>query len=171
MFERTLRMLGAAVVIAALCGAGSMHAQDATAGCMLDHGVYQCSWSAFKDTLASAKTVSVQSDPMDERTNDALKRLARKLGKTVVEAGDQPADLQLLLIPLNKNGIYVGPADEDLGTLRIYAGGTATQRGTLVWAETYRGKKDIPWPSVVYYTIHQFEEKLGGGARTGVWVK
>ncbi len=97
---------------------------------------------------------------MDERTDEALKRLALHLGKTVVEPGDRPVDLQFLLIPLNKDGIYVGPSDENLATLRIYAGSTKTQRGTLVWAETYRGKKDIPWPSVVYYTIQQFKAKV-----------
>ncbi|QMV19213.1 hypothetical protein GOB94_11400 [Granulicella sp. 5B5] len=159
-----LRMVMLTAVVCAgswVAAGGQVSGETVPHRCALNNGVYTCSWSAFEDTLAAAKTVSVQSDPMDERTNHALKRLARKLGKTVVETGDGPADLQFLLVPLNKDGVYVGPADVALATLRVYADSTPTHRGTLVWAETYRGEKDIPWPSVVYYTIHQFEERAG----------
>ena len=77
-----------AVIVCGGC-VGMMRAQassDAATPCVLNDGLYTCSWSALKDTLAAAKTVSVQSEPMDDRTNEALRRLARKLGKTVVRS-------------------------------------------------------------------------------------
>jgi hypothetical protein len=104
--------------------------------------------------------MSVQSEPMDVKTENDLKGLAHHLGKRVVEPGERRADLQFLLVPLNKDGIYIGDADLPLATLRVYAGGTKTQRGKLVWAETYSGKKDMPFPAVEYYLIQQFEAKV-----------
>lgn len=152
----------------ALCAATALpsQAQSSTqqnapdSACVLQKDVYQCDWLAFKHTFESAKTVSVQTETQDEHADHELRRLARQLGKNVIPRGEQPADLTLLLIPLNKEGIYIGPGEENLGTLRIYSGRTASNPGTLVWAETYRGTKDIPWPSVEFYLMHQFEARL-----------
>jgi hypothetical protein len=139
------------------------HAQQGTASdaaCALDKGVYQCDWLAFKSAFNAAKTVSVQSDAQDVHSDDSLRKLANHLGKTVVPRTDQPADLTFLMVPLNKNGIYIGPGEENLGTLRIYSGRTVSEPGTLVWAETYRGTKDVPWPSVEFYLMQQFKARL-----------
>jgi hypothetical protein len=139
------------------------HAQQSTspdAACALQKDVYQCDWLAFKSAFNAAKTVSVQSDAQDVHSDAELRRLARKLGKNVIAQTDQPADLTFLMVPLNKSGIYIGPGEENLGTLRIYAGRTTSEPGTLVWAETYRGTKDIPWPSVEFYLMQQFQARL-----------
>ncbi|WP_263378998.1 hypothetical protein [Granulicella paludicola] len=139
------------------------HAQQGTAtdaACALEKGVYQCDWLAFKSAFNAAKTVSVQSEAQDVHSDDSLRKLANHLGKNVVPRTDQPADLTFLMVPLNKNGIYIGPGEENLGTLRIYSGRTVSEPGTLVWAETYRGTKDVPWPSVEFYLMQQFKARL-----------
>jgi hypothetical protein len=135
---------------------------DAQSACILQKDLYQCDWLAFKQTFVTARTVSVQAEPMDVHSNLELKKLVQQLGKSVIDRGPQPADLTMLLVPLNKDGIYIGPGDENLGTLRIYTGRTKTEPGTLVWAETYRGPKDIPWSSVEFYLMRQFEARLKG---------
>jgi hypothetical protein len=159
---------GKVLLIGILCAgtALSLQAQSgglqsaADTGCVLQKGVYQCDWLAFKHTFAAAKTVSVQTDLQDTHSAQELRKLASHLGKDVVQRSEQPADLTLLLVPMNKEGIYIGPGDENLGTLRVYEGRTPTNPGTLVWAESYRGAKDIPWPSVEFYLIQQFEARL-----------
>jgi hypothetical protein len=128
--------------------------------CMLQKDTYQCDWSAFKRTLKTAQTVSLQSEPLDGHTDAALRQLAERLSKNAVERSGQPSDLVFVLSQLNKSGIFIGPEEEDLGTLRVYKGKTASDPGTLVWTETYRGTKDIPWPSVEYYLLRQFEDRL-----------
>jgi hypothetical protein len=162
--KRSIRTLGMCVLCAGLSGFThvSAIAQQTTPGsaCVLQKDIYQCDWLAFKHDFDAAKTVSVQTETQDEHSDRELRRLARQLGKNVVPHGEQPADLTLLLVPLDKEGIYIGPGDESLGTLRIYTGRTTSDPGTLVWAETYRGAKDIPWPSVEFYLIHQFETRL-----------
>jgi hypothetical protein len=127
--------------------------------CTLEKGIYTCSWPAFKRTLAAAKTVSVQTEPMDVRADAELAKLAKRLGKTVVEAQQGP-EITFLLVPLNNKGAFMGPAEQDIATLRVYAGRTKTVPGKLIWAESYRGTEDIPWPAVVYYTISQFEDHV-----------
>jgi hypothetical protein len=141
-----------------MAGAQQKHVPESV--CVLQKDLYQCDWLAFKRTLQSARTVSLQSEPMDGHTDTELRQLAGRLGKGIVERTAQPADLTFLMVPLNKSGLYIGPGEEDLGTLRIYAGRTTSDPGTLVWAETYRGPKDIPWPSVEYYLMRQFEARL-----------
>jgi hypothetical protein len=143
-------------------GAARGQQAESSSACILQKDVYQCDWLAFRQLFDAAKTVSVQAEPQDEHSNKELERLARHLGKDVVVRSEKPADLTMLLVPLNKAGIYIGPGDENLGTLRIYSGRTASEPGTLVWAETYRGTKDIPWPSVEFYLIHQLETRLKG---------
>lgn len=128
--------------------------------CAQENGVSQCNWAAFKRTFSMANTVVIQTQPMDQRTEAQVSKVVTQLGKTVISSAEGTSDLTFLIIPLNKTGVYIGPADEDLATLRIYTGRTKTERGALVWTETYRGKPDIPWPSVVYYTLNQFQDRL-----------
>jgi hypothetical protein len=155
-------MMGLSLLLPIPMALAQSATDDGTQGtaCTLEKGVYTCSWSVFKDTLAAAKTVSVQSEPMDVKTENDLKGLARHFGKTAVEPSEGPTDLQFLLLPLNKDGLYIGESELALATLRVYEGGTKTRRGKLVWAETYSGKKDMPFPSVEYYLIQQFEAKV-----------
>jgi hypothetical protein len=155
--------LGALLVVVLFAPGAVAHAQahpEPSPACVLQKDLYQCDWLAFKGTFDAARSVSVQSEPMDGHAGAELASLAGKLGKHVVARTDQPADLTFLMIPLNKNGIYIGPGEENLGTLRIYTGRTASDPGTLVWAETYRGTKDIPWPSVEFYLMQQFRARL-----------
>jgi hypothetical protein len=128
--------------------------------CVLQKDIYLCDWHNFRNAFDAVKTISVQSEAMDAHTDVELRRLADQLGKNVVARTDEPADLTFLMIPLNKSGLYIGPGEENLGTLRIYAGRTTNEPGVLVWAETYRGTKDIPWPSVEYYLMQQFKARL-----------
>jgi hypothetical protein len=164
MNKRWSKVFWVSIVCAAaaipLQGQSGGQQNTADTGCVLQKGVYQCDWLAFKQTFAAAKTVSVQTDTQDTHSDQELRRLARHLGKDVIPRSEQPADLTLLLVPLNKEGIYIGPGDENLGTLRVYAGRTTTNPGKLVWAESYRGAKDIPWPSVESYLIQQLETRL-----------
>ena len=151
-------MLGAPKAMTAAQSPGN--AAMAVTPCTLDKGIYTCSWTQFEKTLAAAKTAAVQSEPMDEYTDSELAKLVKRLGKTVVARDETPSDLTFLLIPLNDTGVYMGPGDQEMSTLRVYSGGTKTHRGKLVWAERYRGPSDMAWPVVVHYTIAQFEARL-----------
>jgi hypothetical protein len=159
MQEQALRKFWAIAFCVGTLSTTASYAQHEVTPCTLVKDVYTCNLQAFKGTLAAAQTISIQSEPMDQKTQAELAKLARHLGKTVTESSDS-ADLQFLLIPLNKEGIYIGDGDTDLATLRVYAGGSKTHRGSLVWAETYRGKKDMPFPSAAYYLIQQFQARL-----------
>ena len=98
---------------------------------------------------------------MDRFTQAQLNHLVRDLGKTVT-APDQRGDLTLLLIPTETPGIEYGPAGQALATLRIYAPGGDSSRGTLLWAETWTGLPDRPWPAIVHALLDQFQERLAG---------
>ena len=105
---------------------------------------------------------------MDRFTAEQLRKLVAKLGKSVAGA-DQAADLTFLLTPVESTGIHIGPVGEPVATLRIYAPrmapGAGTESGsslgTLVWAETWIGHSDRPWPSIVHSLIEQFEDRFG----------
>ena len=73
---------------------------------------------------------------------------------------DQLGDLTFLLIPMQSTGVHIGPGGEPLATLRIYASLPGTPRGTLLWAETYTGQPDRPWPATVHTLIEQFHDRL-----------
>jgi hypothetical protein len=148
--------LGAVALVMGLAGAAGAQ----SSGCTLDKGIYTCSWPAFRQTLAGATTVRVVTEPVDAFANSQMAKLVRRLGKMDVTASEGPADLTFLLIPLNNAGSYFGSADQDIATLRIYVGRTAERPGTLIWAETYRGQEDVPWPSAVHYLLDQFEDRL-----------
>ena len=149
----------AVVITGAAFKGSSVLAQDQTAGCTLQNQIYTCNWQAFRSKLDSVRTVAVETKPMDRIAAARLRKLAEELGKTVA-SGEQPADLTFLLIPLEPNGVHIGPGGEPLATLRIYAPGSGTTRGTLLWAETYTAQPDRPWPTTVHALIEQFKERI-----------
>jgi hypothetical protein len=66
-----------------------------------------------------------------------------------------------LLMPTGEQGvIYTSPGDLDLGTLRVYMAAADGSRGHLVWAETFSGKPDLPWPAVVRGLVMQFQSRF-----------
>lgn len=136
-------------------------AQEDLGSCTLRDHVYTCDGAALQKALASASTVSVQAHNADGVARSQLKDLVgRKLGKTVAPDGS-PADLVFLLMPVGDSGeINYSSGRADLGTLRIY---TATSTGSpahLLWAETFSGQPDMPWPAVVRGLILQFESRF-----------
>lgn len=154
-----LRMRFAIATLAGLLTAsGTSSAQD-NAGCTLKKQMYTCNWQAFVHRLDKAKSISVEAQPMDRFTARQLRELAGELGKSVAPA-DQQGDLTFLLIPMQPTGVHIGPAGETLATLRIYAPTPENPRGTLVWAETYAGQPDRPWPSTVHALIEQFHDRM-----------
>lgn len=147
-----------AVVVMGGLVAGVAGAQDQAAGCTLQKQMYTCNWQAFRSKLDAAHTVAVETQHMDRPTAAQLRRLAEELGKTVTD--EQGADLTFLLIPLEPTGVHIGPGGEPLATLRVYAQGAGTTRGTLLWAETYTAQPDRPWPTTVHALIEQFKERV-----------
>ncbi len=127
--------------------------------CALTDGVYRCNLPAFQRTLAAARAISPQTQPMDRQTAAQLRRLVASLGKQL-GTNDHPATLQIALTPVEATGITYGPGDHDLATLRVYTLDSENRRGDLVWAETLRGQGDRPWPAQVHDLIEQFQTRL-----------
>lgn len=150
------RSLAAAAVLAvSLLSPVTADAQAAAVpACTLKNGVYTCDNVAFQQDLRNARTVRIEVGRIDRIARAQLEDLVAKLGKTVSDEG--AADLTFTLTAPDHNEVNVLPGDADLGTLRVYATGTDGQR-QLVWAETYRGRTDLPWPSVVHMVIRKFE--------------
>jgi len=145
----------AAIVALGLCGA--VFAQTPAAGCKKDGQSYACNWEAFQARLKQSNTVAVRAEHLDAYTGVQLQHLAAALGKTVVE---KDADLGFEVVPVDSNGVRIGPSDEALAQLRIYAKGFMSSRWEPVWVETYTGQADMPWASTVHETIQQFEDRL-----------
>lgn len=149
-------LLGAAIL--ACCP--TIRAQGTPAACSLQDHVYTCDAAAFHKALVAAKTVSIETHSVDRLAAAQLKSLLLKhLDKSVVPEGS-PADLIFLLIPIDSDGVHVGSAASDLGTLRIYSATPDGARQALLWAETYTGQPDIPWPAVVNALIAQFRKRF-----------
>ena len=152
--------MGCIVVMSiALASGGPALAQRESAPCTLDKQVYTCDWQAFVQRLDKAKTVSIETQQIDRSTARQLRELIGELGKSVAPESSQ-GDLTMLLIPMQSTGIHIGPAGEPLATLRIYAPLPGTPRGTLLWAETYTGQPDRPWPMTVHALIEQFKDRV-----------
>jgi hypothetical protein len=148
-------MLGALVAVG-----GAARAQTPSeGGCTLEKQVYTCDWAAFVQRLDKAQTVAVQTESLDRFTAKQLRELAGALGKTVAPE-DELGDLTFLLIPMQSTGVHIGPGGEPLATLRIYASLPGAPRGTLLWAETYTGQPDRPWPATVHALIEQFHDRV-----------
>jgi hypothetical protein len=155
------RMGCVVVMLGALAAAGGVaRAQSASEpGCTLEKQVYTCNWQAFVQRLDKAHTVAVETQQLDRFTAKQLRELVGELGKTVA-AEDQLGDLTFLLIPMQSTGVHIGPAGEPLATLRIYASLPGAPRGMMLWAETYTGQPDRPWPATVHALIEQFHDRL-----------
>jgi hypothetical protein len=147
-----------AVLTGALTVSGTMSAQQST-GCTLEKQVYTCDWQAFVHRLDKAQSISIETPSMDRFTARQLRELAGELGKSVA-ADTQQGDLTFLLIPLQSTGVHIGPSGERLATLRIYAPEPGDARGKLLWAETYTGQPDRPWPATVHALIEQFHDRI-----------
>jgi hypothetical protein len=143
-----------------LFGGPAIDAQAATGpGCTQNGCVYTCSRFAFQTALREAQSVSIETQPRDRTARSQLREFLKSLGKTVQPA-EQPTDLTFVLIPPDFDGVIIGPADRELGNLRIYGPTVDGQRGSLIWAETFRGQPDMPWPSVVHALISQFQSEF-----------
>ncbi len=113
--------------------------------------------AAFQRVLANAKTVAVDVHNYDGVSRRLLgDLLTRKLGKTVASGNEHP-DLIFMLIPIEPGGIAYSTGDVALGTLRVYSVTADGGRGHLLWAETYSGASDLPWPAVARRLVVQFE--------------
>jgi hypothetical protein len=146
------------VLTAMVSASGTVSAQQG-AGCTLEKQVYTCDWQAFMHRLEKAQSISVETQSMDRFTARQLRQLAGELGKSV-SPDSQQGDLTFLLIPMQSTGVHIGPSGEPLATLRIYASEPGSPRGKLLWAETYTGQPDRPWPSTVHALIEQFHDRI-----------
>ena len=134
---------------------------DSVGGCTLKNHIYTCDSAAFQKALAAAKAVSVEAHNADGVARSQLAEMVTsKLGKTLA-GPDNPAELVFLLVPTGEQGVVdTSPGDIDLGTLRVYSATTNGARGQLLWAETFSGKPDLPWPVVVHGLVLQFQGRF-----------
>jgi len=156
------RMGCVVVMLGAMVAAGGVARTQTTSepSCTLEKQVYTCDWAGFVQRLDKAHTVTVETESsVDRFTAKQLRQLAGELGKTIAPE-DQLGDLTFLLIPMQTAGVEIGPAGEPLATLRIYASAPGTPRGRLLWAETYTGQPDRPWPATVHALIQQFQSRF-----------
>lgn len=132
------------------------------AACTLRGKTYICSKPALQQTLATAHTVSLVSQPANHASDAALASLAQSLGKPVADGTKaQPADLTIRLTPLEPAGITVGTGSVDLAMLNIFLAAPDNPTAKLVWSETYTGDPDMPWPSIARALIRQFKDRIG----------
>ena len=140
---------------------GQSQATEDLGGCTLKDYVYHCDGAVFQKALSAASSVAIETHNADGVARDRLTTfLTSKLGKTVVARG-APADLSFLMLPLDDQGVLNDSAGgASLGTLRIYTVTPGGSRGHLLWAETFTGPRDMPWPAVVRGLILQFQSRF-----------
>jgi len=126
--------------------------------CSLKDHVYRCDGATFQQALAKVKTIAIQTRNTDgmgraKLTTFATTKLAKKIASP-----DAPLDLVFLLLPFDQQGnIVTNQGERELGTLRIYSAQSDGKPGHLLWAETFSGPPDMPWPMVVRGLILQFQ--------------
>jgi hypothetical protein len=140
-----------------LTGIAPAQTTASAVGCTTEHGSTDCNWYWSRKSLDAAHVVKAEYGNMDRSTGAQLNDLAKQLGKTVAKQ-DGTADLTFTVTPAAVSGVDVGPADEEILELRVYAGDSS--QGKLIWVETYRGQKDKPWPANVHEAIAQFRSRL-----------
>jgi hypothetical protein len=128
------------------------------AGCVLDKHTYVCSFGGFHHVFHRSKTIAIEADPRDHAALNQLNELVVALNRTVAPAGQ--GDLIFAVLPVDHGGVIIGPGDVDMATLRIYERGPDGTRGEMLWAETYRGQSDRPWPATVHALLRQFQERM-----------
>jgi hypothetical protein len=126
--------------------------------CTLKDHVYRCDGATFQQALANVKNVTVQTHNADGVGRAKLTTfVTTKLGKTIASPDASP-DLVFLLLPFDQQGnIVSNQGDRELGTLRIYSALRDGKPGHLLWAESFSGPPDMPWPMVVRGLILQLE--------------
>lgn len=122
-------------------------------GCAIRGTDYSCDKHNFEQILGASKTISVEGPRSDPYSLKQLDKLVRSLGKAV---GPERADLTFVLSRNEPGGIYYGPNDRRLATIRVYYGGSGGNRGKLVWVENYSGQPDTAWPITVDHLTNQF---------------
>ena len=143
---------------AVLPGAAQTSSAENLGSCTLQSYVYHCDSAAFAKTLASAKSGTVEAQNVDAYARDQLKKMiSGKYGKQVVEQSGSP-NLIFLIVPVGVDGVNISPGEPTLGTLRVYSATPEGGPDHLVWAETYSGPQDLPWPAVVRALILQFQK-------------
>jgi hypothetical protein len=126
--------------------------------CTLKDYVYHCDSAAFAQSFAAAKNVTIQAQNVDSYSRDRLKdMLVRKYGKQVTERSGAP-ELVFLIVPVGVDGMNISPGEPTLGSLRVYSATADGARQHLLWAETFNGPQDLPWPAVARALILQFEK-------------
>jgi hypothetical protein len=128
------------------------------AGCVLDGRNYVCSFGGFHHMFHRSKTIAIEASPRDQAALAQLNELVLALNRTVAPAGQ--GDLIFAVLPIDHGGVIIGPGDVDMATLRIYEQGPEGAHGELLWAETYRGQSDRPWPATVHALLRQFQERM-----------
>ena len=126
--------------------------------CTLKNYVYHCDSDAFTQALASATNVAIEAQNVDSYARDRLKdMLAHGYGKQVVDQSDSP-ELIFLIVPVGSDGINISPGEPVLGSLRVYSATPSGARQHLLWAETFSGPQDLPWPAVVRALTLKFQK-------------
>src|SRR5580698_5339333 len=147
--RRCLLVLAAGVAIGAW--AGRACAQNESGGvdagsCTLKDHIYRCDPARFHEALLGAQTVAIDVHNADGVARVQLTDLiTKKLNKTVAQPNTH-ADLVFLMIPIEPTGVVEGGISPDLGTLRVYSSTPEGRPQHLLWAETYSGTPDLPWP-------------------------
>jgi hypothetical protein len=147
--------------VAALCLAAlnvtAASAQAKLSACSKVKDQYSCNKPQVAKALVDARTVAVESHPFNKVSEKALADLARDLGKNVQS---DSVDLVFVLEPAGPDGIYFGPNDKELATLRVFTRGPNGQRGQLLWVETLTGQPGKPWLMVVHDLVQQFKAEF-----------
>jgi hypothetical protein len=151
-----LLLVGTAIAVNAQSGP----AADTSAGCTLENHVYTCNKASFEKVLNAAQTASIDVSPRDRVARAQLGNLVTSLGKAL-QPGNASANLIFSLAPVDPNGgVTIGPAEREIGSLLVYAAGPDGMKGVLLWAETFKGHLDTPWPAVVHALISQFSARF-----------
>jgi hypothetical protein len=128
------------------------------AGCVLDGHTYICSFGGFHHAFHRSKTIAIEASPRDRGALAQLNDLVVALDRTVAPAGQ--GDLIFAVLPVDHGGVMIGPGDVDMATLRIYRQGPDGTHGEMLWAETFRGPGDRPWPATVHALLMQFKARM-----------
>jgi hypothetical protein len=111
---------------------------------------FQCDKSSFGQVLNAVRSLSVEAPRLHPASLNQMQELARSLGKTV----RADSSLRLVLAPSDPGGVYYGPSDRELGTIRAWYG------KKLLWVESFSGQPDTPWPIVVNHLTAQFRHNF-----------